>query len=102
MKPFALILLLACATPSRAPEPPTLAQLADKAYTSPAPQATVPARFLLHTHAGTLYRLDTATGQTWEITHTQTATGHTVSAWTRTTESHMATLQMIERLKSGK
>ena len=93
---------MALSTTSRAPEPPTLAQLADKAFTPPAPEATTPGRFLLHTHAGTLYRLDTATGATWEQTSQLLPNGGTLNGWMRGSESAFASLRMMELMNPAK
>jgi hypothetical protein len=77
-----LAAFLFATTTSRAPEPTTLQQLVEKAFTPPAPDATAPGRFLLHTSGGTLYRLDTATGGTWEMAAQLAPNGGTVNAAT--------------------
>jgi len=97
-----LAAFLFAATTSRAPEPTTLQQLVEKAFTPPAPDATAPGRFLLHTSGGTLYRLDTATGGTWEMAAQLAPNGGTVNAWARVSESTFTTLRLMELLKPAK
>lgn len=97
-----LAAFLFATTTSRAPEPTTLQQLVEKAFTPPAPDATAPGRFLLHTSGGTLYRLDTATGGTWEMAAQLGPNGGTVNAWARVSESTLTTLRIMELLKPAK
>jgi len=97
-----LAAFLLAATTSRAPEPITLQQLVEKAFTPPAPEATVTDRFTLHTSGGTLYRIDTATGSTWEMGAQLAPNGGTVNAWARVSESSLSTLRLMEMLKPAK
>jgi len=98
----ALLALLLLAVAALAPEPPTLAQLLEKAFAPPAPEATLPGRFILHTSAGILYRLDTATGSTWEQTTQLLPTGSTLNAWSRVSESAITMLMAMDKLKPAK
>jgi hypothetical protein len=80
------LLLLCLVSTAAAPTPEALEQLA-KMPTAPNPRGEVPGRFTLVPFGGKLYRLDTATGQTWELTIEPLPNNNTLVGWAGVVES---------------
>jgi hypothetical protein len=96
MKPFATLCVLLLAFTASAPD----ALSPESTAVPPLPAGTAPSRFVLFSHGGSLYRIDTATGRTWEhvVEKTSSRKFPVVSGWLAMNENYFAVLKMTADL----
>ena len=104
MKPrilAALVTLVALLITATAADHPALAP--ETISIPPAPTGATPGRFVLFSHAGTLYRIDTATGMTWqhEIQKTGSAKFPVVSGWVALNENFFAVSKLTADIEAN-